>query len=68
MMTISVNGREKKFNIGCRTFIALTELLNILEVKDRKVTHNGGTVSCQEFENITVKGGDTLGVNYSAHK
>lgn len=68
MLTISVNGREKKFNIGCRTFISLIELLDILEVKDRKVTHNGGIVSCQKFEDVTVKGGDTLGVNYSEQK
>jgi hypothetical protein len=65
MLTISVNGREKKFNIGCRTFLLLTEVLEMLEVKDREVTHNGGKVSHQEFENTTVKGGDTLGVNYS---
>jgi hypothetical protein len=64
MLTIRVNGREKKLNIGCRTFLSLTEVLALLEVKDQKVTHNGGAVSCQEFENTTVKGGDTLGVNY----
>lgn len=63
MLTISVNGREKKLNIGCRTFLSLTEVLRILEVKDRKITHNGGAVSCQEFAKITVKAGDTLGIN-----
>ena len=64
MLTISVNGREKKLNIGCRTFLQLPEVLEMLEVKNREVTHNGGKVSRQDFENTTVKGGDTLGVNY----
>lgn len=64
MLTIRVNGREKKFNVGCRTFVSLDELLKMLEVKELEVTHNGGTVSCQNYAGTTVKGGDTVGVTF----
>jgi len=64
MLTIRVNGREKKFNIGCRSFVFLDELLKILEAKDPEVTHNGGTVRNQEFAVTAVKGGDTVGFTF----
>ena len=62
MLTIKVNGNEEKLNIGCRTFIALDELLKILEVNNLKVTLNEELIRSNDFGKITVKGGDTLGL------
>jgi hypothetical protein len=61
MLTITVNGSEKKLNIGCRTFVSLDEMLNLLEVTDREVTLNGEKILCHEFPQTSVKGGDALG-------
>jgi sulfur carrier protein ThiS len=63
MMTITVNGREEKLNIGCRTFISLGELLRLLSSKNSAVTHNGEIISSNTMENTTVKGGDTLALS-----
>ena len=60
MMTLKINGREEQFNIGCRTFIALNEMLGILKSDAPQVTLNGETVSGEKFADITVKGGDDL--------
>lgn len=62
MLTIMVNGNEKKLNIGCRTFVSLDVLLRILESNDQEVTLNGETVYSQGFGMTTVKCGDTLGL------
>lgn len=60
MLTIKVNGREEKLNIGCRTFIALDELLRIFETTVQQVTLNGEAVPGHEFAQTSVKGGDAL--------
>lgn len=60
MLTITVNGHERKLSIGCRTFVSLDVLLKILEADDQEVTLNGATIRCQEFAQTDVKGGDTL--------
>lgn len=60
MLTITVNGSEKKLNIGCRTFVTLEVLLDILEANSEEVTLNGDTICNHEFGKIEVKGGDTL--------
>ena len=61
MLTITVNGSEKKLNIGCRTFVALDEMVNLLETAGQKVTLNGTVIRSQEFAQTFVKGGDNLG-------
>jgi len=60
MLTITVNDCEEKLYIGCRTFIALDELLNILEADQQEVSLNGAPVPRDEFGTTTVKGGDAL--------
>ena len=62
MLTITVNGREEKLNIGCRTFVYLDVLLKILEVDDQEVILNGETVRSHGFEKTIVNGGDKLGL------
>ena len=63
MLTIRVNGREEKLNIGCRTVVSLDILLKNLEADVQQVTLNGTIISSQECGNITVKGGDSLLLN-----
>lgn len=60
MLTITVNGREEKLNIGCRTFVSLDVLLRILSVSDSDVTLNGTKISNASAANTLVKGGDSL--------
>ena len=60
MLTITVNGQEKKVSIGCRTFISLDVLLKLLGADVQRVTLNGEIIVRQQFENTTVKGGDSL--------
>ena len=60
MLTITVNSNEEKLNIGCRTFIALDELLRILSATESAVTLNGTKISSSNASKIFVKGGDSL--------
>ena len=60
MLTISVNGREEKLNIGCRTFASLDVILKILSVADTAVTLNGMKISSNKVDSTIVKGGDNL--------
>lgn len=60
MLTIKVNGREEELNIGCRTFISLDVLLEVIKAVLPHVTLNGEIISCQQFGNTTVKSGDSL--------
>jgi len=60
MLTITVNGSEEKLNIGCRTFIALDELLGLLSAKDSPVTLNGNKISRKNITSTKVTGGDSL--------
>ena len=60
MLTITVNGQEKKLSIGCRTFISLDVLLKMLAADLQLVTLNGEIISRPEFGNTTVKNGDSL--------
>lgn len=60
MLAITVNGREEKLNIGCRTFIALDELLRIFSATDSAVTLNGEEISGNNISNTIVNGGDKL--------
>ena len=60
MLTITVNGREEKLNIGCRTFVSLDVLLKILSVDDSAVTLNGKKISGNNVAKTIVNGGDSL--------
>ena len=62
MLTITVNGSKKKFNIGCRTFVNLDVILKLLEADGQEVTLNGESIRSHVFAKTTVKGGDTLGL------
>jgi hypothetical protein len=60
MLTVTVNGREEKVNIGCRTFVSLDVLLRILSAGDANVTLNGIKISSKKIESTLVMGGDSL--------
>jgi len=60
MLTVTVNGREEKLNIGCRTFVSLDVLLKILSAENSDVTLNGTKISSSDVANTLVKGGDSL--------
>lgn len=60
MLTIKVNGRTEKVNIGCQTFVDLDFLLKILEVTPKKVTLNGNSVASGQYALTTVKSDDDL--------
>lgn len=60
MLTIAVNGLEKKLHIGCRTFVSLGEILNLLKSKGGQVQLNGKVIPVQKFSKIMVSSGDTL--------
>lgn len=60
MLAITVNGREEKLNIGCRTFIALDELLRFFSATDSIVTLNGEKISGNNIATTIVNGGDKL--------
>ncbi len=60
MLTITVNGREMKLSIGCRTFISLDVLLTMLKATVQEVILNGTAISRNEFGTTTVNNHDTL--------
>ena len=60
MLTITLNEREEKLNIGCRTFVALDVLLRLLSANDSGVTLNGIKISSNNLASTMVNGGDSL--------
>jgi hypothetical protein len=60
VLTIIVNGHEKKINIGCRTFVSLDVLIGLLEADDQEITLNGEAFRNHEFGKTMVNGGDSL--------
>lgn len=60
MLSIQVNGRDERLNIGCRSFVYLAELLAILETKASPVTLNGEVCVGNELAHTVVKSGDIL--------
>lgn len=60
MLTVAINGRDKKFNIGCRTFISICEILRLLKSKDQQVLLNGEAIQGHDFARTMVKAGDIL--------
>jgi hypothetical protein len=60
MLTVTVNGRVEKLNIGCRTFVSLDVLLKILSADDSDVTLNGTKISSNNVASTLVMGGDSL--------
>jgi hypothetical protein len=63
MLSLKVNGEEKKLNIGCRTFISLVEMLKILKSDTEIVTLNDVKVENKDYVQTFVKGGDVLVFN-----
>jgi len=62
-MTITVNGKTERFNIGCRTFVPLTELLSMLDVPvgTRPVVQlNDSVIATADYAANTVKSGDRI--------
>jgi sulfur carrier protein ThiS len=63
MLSLKINGEEKKLNIGCRTFISLVEMLKILKADVEIVTLNDEKINSQNYAQTFVKGGDVLVFN-----
>jgi sulfur carrier protein ThiS len=59
-MTITVNGREEKLHIGCRTFVSLDEMLKLLESSAKEVKLNGKHIPSKEYVDTYVNRGDSL--------
>ena len=61
-MTITVNGKTESFNIGCRTFVSITELLSMLDVVGTQpaVQLNDTVIVPSNFNIDTVKSGDRI--------
>jgi len=65
-MTITINGTERKMNIGCRTFVSVTQLLELLDIKPAPlpaITLNGQKVRAGELAQTMVKTGDALRIS-----
>lgn len=62
-MTITVNGKTECFNIGCRTFVSITELLSMLDVVvgSRPVVQlNDTVIDPADYTVNAVKSGDRI--------
>lgn len=67
MLTLTVNGKEERLNIGCRTFISLYELLHLLEIptcNKLNIQVNSVGVESREFMLRMISNGDNLTINY----
>lgn len=62
-MTITVNGKTVRFDIGCRTFVSIAELLSMLDVVigTRLVVQlNDTVIDPADYNANTVKSGDRI--------
>lgn len=62
-MTITVNGKTESFNIGCRTFVSIAEVLSLSGVvTDTRpaVQVNDTVVDPADYTVVTVKSGDRI--------
>lgn len=62
-MTITVNGKTECFNIGCRTFVSIAELLSMLDVLvgiRPAVQVNDTVIDPAKYTFSTVKSGDRI--------
>lgn len=62
-MTITVNGKTESFNIGCRTFVSITEMLSMLDVAvgtRLAVQLNDTVIAPADYTAYTVKSGDRI--------
>lgn len=62
-MTITVNGKTERFNIGCRTFVSVAELLSMLDVVGGTrpaVQLNDTVIDPADYTVNTVKSGDRI--------
>jgi sulfur carrier protein ThiS len=64
-VNITVNGKVRKLNIGCRTFISVAELLNVLEVTRNQpvtISLNGKIIHWQNEAGTAVSNGDAVAI------
>ena len=62
-MTITVNGRVRKVEIGCRTFISINELLRFLDYEKTPVASlelNNISISKHLYGGTMISGGDKI--------
>lgn len=63
MLSLTINNKEEKLNIGCLTFINLYELLHLLEVPSGtplNVHVNAQQIEPREFMMHKISSGDSL--------
>ena len=63
LVTITVNGKTERFNIGCRTFISVANLLSMLGVvaETRPAVHvNDTLINPAQYTVSTVRHGDRI--------
>ena len=62
MITITVNGQVETINIGCRTFVSLTELTQLLSLtfNGSQLRVNGETISQTEYPQKNISSGDNI--------
>lgn len=66
MLTLNINGKEEKLNIGCRTFVSLYELLHLLEMPSDttlSVQVNHETILPRTYVFHTIYSGDQLTID-----
>lgn len=69
MLSLTVNGKGEKLNIGCRTFISLSELLHQMEVSSSETLNvhiNTRNIEPHDFLKLMVSSGDN--VTIKTHK
>ena len=61
-MTITVNGKTLDLNIGCRTFISMSNLLELLKVSNlpSSIELNNQPIDRLGFASTTVNAGDKI--------
>ena len=70
MITITVNGRVETVNIGCRTFVSLTELAQLLSLTSNgsPLLVNGESISQTEYPQKNISSGDRIEYQAKAAK
>lgn len=68
MLSLTINSKQEKLHIGCRTFISLYELLHLLEIKSCNsldISVNSAAIESHEYMRRMISSGDNLTINYT---
>ena len=70
-MKITVNGQPRELNIGCRSFVYVSQLigfLDVAELPELAVVVNGKHIEPDEFVSALVKSADRVTITTAAKK